>query len=252
MTMDDKFLYQLREQPNSGFAKSLHQKLTQYHSHPKRRLDMNFRIFALNRKAKLGWIIVLIVVSVLAVMTISPVRAFVSSLIIDIAGQSFKVTEDYPGDTYPGDETIIEPQVMSLGEALVIFPHNIKLPTNIPSEYVLNEEYVRVYIGENALPFADTVEIKWVSDTSAGLTLRITNHDWSTTGEIVAPDSVEEIFLDDNHPATVIRGGWDADNKVWNYNDYGIRLRWSVDNLTYDLMGINREQLIEIALSTLE
>ena len=252
MTMDDKFLYQLREQPNSEFAKNLHQKITQYQSEPKWRLNMNFQTFITNKKVKLVWLTTLIMVSLLAVITITPVRALISSLLTSIAGQSFTVTEDYPGDNYLGDETIIEPQVMSLAEAITIFPHSIKLPTNIPSEYVLNEENVRVYIGENAIPFSDTIKFIWVSDTSADLTLRITDHDWITTSEIVVHDSVEEIFLDDNHPAAVIRGGWDADNKVWNYNDYGIRLRWSVDNLTYYLMGINREQLIEIALSTLE
>lgn len=251
IAMDDKFLYLLREQPDPEFAKNLHQKLIQSHSDPKWMLNMNLHTFALNRKTKLGWTTVLIAVSVLAMMTISPVRAFVSSLVIRVAGQLFEVTEDYPGDNYPGDEIIIEPQVMSLSDALAIFPHNIKLPTNIPTGIVMDEENIRVYIGEEARPFVDTIEIDWVSDTSADFTLRITNHDWSFS-EIVAPDSVEEIFLDDNHPAVVIRGGWDADEKAWN-NDYGnIRLRWLVDNLTYELLGTNLEQLIEMALSTLE
>jgi hypothetical protein len=249
--MDDKFLYLLREQPDLEFAKNLHQKLTQSHSDSKWMLNINLHTIALNRKAKLGWITVLIAVGIIALMTISPVRAFVSSLIIRVAGQLFEVTEDYPGDNYPGDETIIEPQEMSLSDALELFPQKIKLPTNIPTGIVMDEENIRVYIGEEAGPFADTIEIDWVSDTSAGFTLRITNHDWSI-GEIVAPDSVEEIFLDDNHPAVVIRGGWDADEKAWN-NDYGnIRLRWLVDDLPYELLGTNLEQLIEIALSTLE
>jgi hypothetical protein len=160
------------------------------------------------------------------------------------------VTEDYPGDNYPGGEEIIEPQVMSLGDALAIFPHDIQLPTYIPSGYTLNEDTVRVYVGVDAGPFENTIEFEWLSDDRPHLRLRVTDIDPSI-GEIVPPDSVEEISLDTNHSAALIRGGWDADNKAWT-NDVGLRLRWSVNNLAYDLMGVNREQLIDIALSTLE
>ncbi len=245
--MDDKFLYQLREQPDSEFVKNLYQKLSQNHSEPDRRLNTNYH--SLFQSKRLILIVALLVISLIAIMTISPVRAFVSSLILNIAGQSYEVTEDYPGDNYPGDEEIIEPQVMSLGEALSIFPHDLTLPSNIPPEYVLNND-VRVYIGNDAGPFENTIEFEWLSNNKGGYILKITDKDASTS-EVVAPTSLEEIFLDDNHQAVVIRGGWDADNKVWN-NNLGIRLRWSVDNLTYELMGNDLEQLIEIAVSTIE
>lgn len=252
--MDDKFLYQLREQPDSEFVKNLHQKLTQYHLAPRWRLNMNFQISSMNKKVKLAWVTTLVMVCVLAVATISPVRAFVSSLLTRIAGQSFEVTENYP--EYGDGETIIEPQVMSLDEAITIFEHNITLPTNVPIEFTLDEDNVSVYTGKNVGSFANTIKIQWKSSAGAYLTLDISDHDMSILSEIVAPDSIEEVFLNAEHSAVLITGGWDADKRMWD-SDMGIlRLRWQVDDLAYDLHGntnnITVEQLVEIALSTFE
>jgi len=249
--MDDKFLYQLQEVPDSEFVNNLHRKLGQNHAEADRGQFMAF--FDMLRSKRLVQIIAVLVIALIATMAISPARAVVSSLIADIAGQLFEVTEDYPGDDHPGyDDVIIEPQVMSLGDALATFPYEIHLPANIPSGYSLNEDNVRVYSGrvDDAGPFGNIIEFEWLSsDGQSDLNLSVT--DIVTTSEVVAPDSIEEVLLDANHPAVLIQGGWDADNKVWN-NDVGLRLRWSVDNLVYDLRGGNREQLIDIALSTLE
>jgi hypothetical protein len=126
------------------------------------------------------------------------------------------------------------------------------LPTNIPSEYTLNEDTVLVYVGDDAGPFANTIEFGWRSTTQNGfILLNVNDRDWAAIGEIVAPNSVEEIFLDDTHPVVLIRGGWDADHKAWS-NEHGLRLRWSMDNLFYELMGSDQEQLLEIAISTLK
>lgn len=243
--MDDQFLYQLREAPDLEFVNSLHKKLGKNCSEPEQRRLVD--VYNFIKSKRLVQVIAFLVIGLIAIMAISPARAFVSSLIITIAGQLFEVTEDYPGT---GDEQIIEPQVMSLSEALAIFPYDIQLPTYIPPGYTLNEDNVRVYVGDAAGPFANTIEFTWFSDDYAYLILRVSDT-YLAAGEIVAPGSVEEVQLDANHSAVLIQGGWDADNKVWK-KEYGFRLRWLIDNLTYDLMGASREQLIEIALSTLK
>jgi len=194
----------------------------------------------------------LVVIVAIAVMAISPARALVLSFITNIAGQVFEVTDDYPGDNYTGEEEIIEPQVLSLTEALAIYPYDITMPTAIPSECILDEEHVRVYVGEDAEPFANSIEFRWLSSTGGCFSLRVNDHEYSSNGEIVAPDAVEEISLGSDLAAVLIRGGWDADHKVWS-NEYGqLRLRWPVGDLVYELMGADQEQLIEIATSTLE
>lgn len=248
--MDDKFLYQLQEQPDTEFAKTLHKQLAQPQSEPERRLGMNIHNLINNKK--LVQVAALLVIAIIAVMAISPVRAFVASFITNIAGQLFEVTADYPGDNYGEGEEIIEPQVMSLGDALAAFPYSIQLPTNIPSEYALDEDIVRVYVGDDAGPFANMIEFGWRSTTQNDfLLLHITDRDLNAIGEIVAPNSVEEILLDDAHPAVLIRGGWNADQKAW-VDGVGIRLRWSIGDLFYDLTGTDLEQLLEIAKSTLK
>jgi hypothetical protein len=250
MMMDDKFLYQLQEQPDAEFVKNLRRQLGQSQPKPKRWLDMN--IHNLIKNNRLVQVTALFVIAVIAVTMISPARAFVSSLVTNIAGQLFEVTDDYPGDNYGDGEEIIEPQVMSLGDALAAFPYDVQLPTNIPSEYTLDEDNVRVYVGDDAGPFANMIEFSWRSTTQNDfILLHITDRDLNAIGEIVAPDSVEEILLNDAHPAVLIRGGWNADQKVW-VDDVGIRLRWSLGNLFYELKGTDQEQLLEIALSTLE
>lgn len=248
--MDDKFLYQLQEQPDAEFARTLQRQLAQPHSEPKRRFDMSIHNLINNKR--LVQVAALFMIAIIAVMSITSVRAFVASFITNIAGQLFEVTADYPGDNYGEGEEIIEPQVMSLGDALAAFPHGIQLPTNIPSEYTLDEDNVRVYVGENAGPFDNTIEFGWRSTTqNSFILLHITDRDLTAIGEIVAPNSAEEILLDEAHTAVLIRGGWNVDQKAW-VDDTGIRLRWSIGDLFYDLTGTDQEQLLEIAKSTLK
>lgn len=193
---------------------------------------------------------ILVIVVITAIMAISPARALVLSFTTSIAGFGFEVTDDYPGDNYTEEEEIIQPQVMSLDEALAVFPYSIELLSDMPAGYTLMEDSVRVYVGEEAGPFANTLELTLQSNTSGSfLHLRITDND---AGEIVAPEAIEEILLDDTHTAALIQGGWDADQKVWRYN-LGLRLRWSVENLYYDLydpLGTEPQPLVEFARST--
>ena len=245
--MNDKFLHQLQEEPNPEFAKNLRQELTQSSLNPKKTLNLNFQTSTFTRKAKLAWIAITLVATMSLLLTVSPVRAFVASLITDISGQLFEVTDDYPGS---GNVTIIEPQILTLVEALTVFPHEVNLPTYVPSGYSLDEKFVQVYTGKDAGFLADTIEFTWISNSNR-VSLIVTNRDLNSA-EVVAPNSVEEISLDANHPAVVIRGGWDADKKVWT-NAYGtIRLRWLAGDTTYELSGRDLQQLTESALSTLK
>jgi hypothetical protein len=193
----------------------------------------------------------MIVIGLTAFLASTPGRAVIPTVITTIAGQLFDITSDYPGEDHPGEETTIYSEIMTLDEALAAFPHELNLPTGIPSDYVLDEENVRVYVGEEAEPFANTIELKWRSEDGwYGYELSITDR-WQE-GEIIAPDASEEIQLDGGHPAVLIRGGWWADQKAWDY-DLGLRLRWVIGELRYDLQhGSDQEEMIAIANSTLE
>ena len=245
--MDDEFLYQLREQPDAQFAQDLQTKLSQKPMIHKWRLNMRFEVLSINRMSKIALGMVLII----GLITISPARAFFASIIRHIAEQTFTLTEDYPGDDIPNPD-IIEAQIMSLEEAIAIFPYGIKLPTTIPDDFTLEENDVWVYTGEDAGPFSDSINIRWVSDKTV-LELDITNR---TESELIAPESIEEVSLDDEYTAVIIRGGWDANRKMWDDAWGTTRLQWQMDGLTYNLRGggtdITIEQLTEMALSILE
>jgi hypothetical protein len=224
--MDDKFLYQLQEEPNPEFVKKLHQTLTQVvpNPNPKRRLTMNIPTLTILRKTKWAWIVAGAALGLVLFATTSPARALISSL-IEIAGQSFTVTDDYPGDNEPGEPTIIEPQVLSLADALAAFPYDVHLPTYAPAGYTLEEDNVWVFVGEGAGEMADHMRLFWKNSNNMG------------------PDSVEEIFLDADHSAALVRGGWNYNEKKWS-DAYGeLQLTWTVGELTYHLSGTDIERL---------
>lgn len=72
-------------------------------------------------------------------------------------------------------------------------------------------------------------------------------------GEIIAPGAAEEVYLDAEHPAALIRGGWDYDKKTWTYTYGQVRVKWQLDGVEYDLSALqtDAEVLLEIARSTL-
>ncbi|MGI0026145.1 MAG: hypothetical protein ACREA4_13500, partial [Nitrososphaera sp.] len=78
------------------------------------------------------------------------------------------------------------------------------------------------------------------------------NCEWDR-GEIIAPGSVEEVLLDNQYPAVLVRGGWYENEMAWNY-DIALTLEWQVDNILYRLLTgtMTPEQLIEVATSTIE
>jgi hypothetical protein len=247
--MDDQFLYQLSEQPDAQFAEELHKKLSRYDTVEQSQAP-KVSLFRLSRA--LVWGAALLLILLVAAASLVPVRAFIETLIAQIGGQSFELTEDYPGDNYPGEEVTIEPQHLAYAEALAVFPYELKVPTNLPAGYALQEQDVYVYVGEQAGSFANTIELQWRSDPGMQYYfLRITDMDYASVSEIVGPGSVEEILLDEEHPAVLIRGGWDAGRKVWD-PAIGLRLRWQVGELYYELSGPDLEVMKAMALSTLQ
>lgn len=236
--MEDKFLYQLGEAPDPAFAARLHRKLEQIAQAPQQ------KIFTIRNVA---FALVIISIAVISLASISPVRAFVQAILTDIGGQPFEVTSDYPGDNASGEEVTIYPQIMTLDEALAVFPIPMSLPSSLPQGCTLDEESVRVYVGESAGFFANTIEIGY-SGNCPFWEYMVT--DAMSEGEIVAPDAAEEMPLNDKYTAVLIKGGWDYDQKSWSDNDM-YRLKWKVDGVTYSLTGKDPDQLVDLARSTL-
>ena len=250
--MDDKFLYELQEPLDDPFVEKLHRKLFLNSKNLLRSTPMKTQTFFTN-KGRLAWTLAVIVLMV-AAFSFSPVRAFVTALVREVGGYSFEETEAYPG--LGEDETIVEPQILSLDEAIAAFPAEIRLPTNVPENFVLNENEVQLYTGESGQPFSESIRLEWRPQDGGGyLVLTITTQMWEG-GEVVVPGAVEEVALNENVTGVVIRGGWDYDQKAWNDEINTIRLRWPVGDLDYELQAardeLTVEDLITIALTTIE
>jgi hypothetical protein len=182
----------------------------------------------------------------IALMSVTPVRSAVMSFLIRVGGQSFDVTTDYPGDNYPGEEEItIESRTLPLTEAVALLPSPVHLPQNV----VLEQE---VSVGELS-PGNLSVFLRGQTQQGVRFHMYILTNPDTNGGEIIFPDSAEEIFLDAEHPAALIRGGWNYDTKVWDDAYGAVRIKWTLDNLLYDLGGNidNLEALLEVARSTL-
>jgi hypothetical protein len=252
--MDDKFLYQLREAPHPKFAKSLYIQLAQHEKKPDWKSGIRSLISRPNTKPKYVLWAGLTVAALMFLASISPVRALVQEVITTLGGQAFLVTEDYPHFGEP--ERIVRPQETSLDEALAAFPYSVTLPTYVPEGFTLDEDHASLYTGDQGEPFSETVIMQWKSAERPILTLNISDHDWNSTSEIVAPDSTEEILLEDGSSAVLIRGGWNYDQRAWDRTMGIMRLRWQTGSLSYELQSnseeLSAEQLIAIASSTLE
>ena len=237
--MDDKFLYQLREQPRPEFAGNLHRKLTL--SQPA------FPIWDKRLKPAFSLALVGLALAI-ALMSVTPVRSAVLSFLTRVGGLSFDVTTDYPGDNYPEDEIVtIEGRMLPLNEAVALLPSPVHLPQNV----VLEQEVYVYNLGSG-----DSIFLRGQTQQGVRFYMDIMTNPDTNGGEIIFPDSVEEIFLDADHPAALIRGGWNYDTKTWNYA-YGsvqfVRIKWTLDNLQYGLGGHleDLEALLEVARSTL-
>ncbi len=231
--MDDKFLYQLRETPRPHFAEGLYRRL------------QNGEVRS-SRRWKPAWAALLAFVIVAAgMMSVSPVRSAVMTYLKQIGGLPFEVTTSLPADDGPVTE--LESQRLPLEEALALSPFPIHLPSGV--QWEAQAEVIELDAATLNFVFllhGYTADGKWIS-------LSLLTHPNTEHGEYIAPEAAEEVYLDAEHPAALIRGGWDADKKMWTYKYGSVRLKWHLDGVDYDLGGLNidPETLLGIARSTL-
>ena len=232
--MDDKFLYQLREQPRPEFTENLQRKLA---------LSQPAPLFRGGRLKPAFSLLLIGLALAIALMSVTPVRSAVLSFLIRVGGLSFNTTTDYPGDD--SEVETIEDRTLPLNEAMALFPYPVHLPQNVTLEQ-------EVSVGELS-PGNFHIFLRGQTQQGVRFYMDIMTNPDTNGGEIIFPDSVEEIFLDADHPAALIRGGWNYDTKVWDDAYGAVRIKWVLDNLLYTLGGNidDLEALLEVARSTL-
>lgn len=217
--MNDEFLNQFRQQPSERFAKDLYARISQPGKDTTKSVKQHsfaFRLLAIGSIA-----LVLVFAALLAA---SPsARAFVADILREIGGISFTETSQYPGGD--GPVTIVPTQLMTLEEAQAMVPYPIQLPAWVP-EGSVRLDPVEVTEFSNCTMISIRWEIVANGAAPRGLpTFWLTILPHSCGGQIVGPDAIEEVNVN-NQPAALIKGGWDYDARTWNPDISFFQLTW--------------------------
>src|SRR5688572_12093464 len=161
--MNDKFLYQLREEPEPEFAKDLYQKLTQP-PYTMLAQDAKAGLFLSPHFNAKRMVLALVALSLAFALTlaVSPaVRAAVTDIIktIIVRGTTVWVSDEVPaangeGETYAKIWTPVSPSDISND-----YPVFAKLPTWVPSGYVLQDR--AALFGSMIQDSPDSVLVEW-------------------------------------------------------------------------------------------
>jgi hypothetical protein len=242
--MKDKRLHTFRSTPDPEYTDALYQRLTmlpQTDTAPEAQ-PVNGR----SRKIRLSWAIATLLLMFALMAMVPAVRARLEDVVKQIGGLSFLITEDYPlaGQT----PRIVPDDIITLEEARTSLDFEFSLPEYLPDGLTLQEDINASNIGRG-------IRLTYTDENQNGriLLLSVEPAD-SDVNLIVGPDSVIEVMVND-HPATIISGGWDVDSQSWEDNGSHM-LRWELDGIEYTLStgnekwgGLSNEELIRVAES---
>ena len=233
--MDDKFMFNLQQQPSADFAAGLQSRLKEINA------DRNSRRARQTRSAIMA---VLVLVMIAAVSwSIPSVRAGIKASFANIAGQVFKITEEYP---VSAETTIVTPEILPVAEALEKFPVAIKLPEWIPQGYQM-EDTADHYLGINDFP--DSLVLRYTESGMPGIFLKV-SPEGSFAAEMVGTEDIIEVPIGETLVGALIKGGWYENTHKWEDFDQW-QLSWVDSGVYYALSGsrANTDLLIEMAAS---
>ena len=246
--MDDRFLYQLREDPDPEFVRTLRDRI-QHLSEP---------AIPRPRFGSGGWrwaaaSLATLLVLTLALFALSPgARALLQSTTVEIAGRVYTILDAYPEG--PGLETReTKPEIVTVEEALASSTYTIHLPTYEPEGYVFRDDHVMKYAPLPDQPQSVVYYFIWSGPENNLSLMTCGSCPWEQ-GETIAPGAVEEVTLANGQPAVLVRGGWYLNEHRWR-SDIMTTLTWRRDNALYQLLAPSDssvEELIRMASSTFE
>jgi hypothetical protein len=234
--MEDKFMFELQQQPSSTFSSDLQQRLML--------IDTNQRSRRKARQRITAFAVLAVAVVLIASFSIPTVRAGIRAAIINIAGQVFNVTGDYPSR----DDAVTEvtPETLPVDQAIAKFPFAIQLPAALPDGYQLDAK-ADLYLGHTDYP--DMLELSYFNaQPGNGRIFFIAYPVGAVSGSIVGPDSLEEVAITENLTGALVKGGWSYNTKQWESFERW-HLSWKQDGVDYALLGPDKDVLIAMAAS---
>ena len=237
--MDDKFMYTLRKEPDKRFSQRLKQNLDEIALKPAK---AGYTMGHL----RLGMILVLaLVVGAISLSLAVPgVRAKLQDLFIQIAGQTFMISQEYPG---LGEAvTNVRPEKLPLQEAIGKLPFEVKTPSYIPAGFQL-EKNVNLYMGNAGFP--DSIEATYAANQRNLQRITLTARQNAENLAIaIGSEAVEEVMIGSEVTGALFKGGWFSNTAKWEDMDVWT-LTWVQGDTHYMLIGPEAQQLIDMAAS---
>ncbi len=241
---DDRFLYQLREEPDPLFVDRLRRRIQPETVPP---------TFKASRVHNRKWVAAAISVSIFffgLLFTYSPTaRALLQTATTEIAGRMFTVSDAYPYENQE-DAITVEPKILTVKQALAQSHYPIHLPTYIPAGYHPREDTVLAYPPLND-ELGPVLYFSWEGKMDRISLMVCSRCPWER-GELIAPGTAEEVTLANGRPAVLVRGGWYLNERQWR-TDIVITLEWTREGVLYQLSAPGDfpvEELITMASST--
>lgn len=246
--MDDRFLYQLREDPDPAFVRTLRGRFQPVSapSAPRSRFgSWGWRWAA----ASLATLFILTV----TLFALSPgARALLQSTTVEIAGRVYTILDAYPqGPDLETRES--KPEIVTVEDVLANSPYPIHLPAYKPEGYVFRHDHVLKYAPLPDHPQSNVYYFVWRGPEN-NISLMICGSCPWEQGEAIAPGAVEEVPLANGQPAVLVRGGWYLNEHRWR-SDIVTTLTWRRDNVLYQLLAPSDfpvDELIRMASSTFD
>ncbi len=246
--MNDRFLYQLREDPDPEFVRALRGRfpsVSDKAAHPVAPWISGWRLAAASLVALLALSLILFALSPGA-------RALLQSTTVEIAGRVYTILDAYPqGPNLETRET--EPEIVTVEDVLAHSPYPIHLPTYAPPGYELRHDHVLKHAPLPHQPQSHVYVFVWRGPENNLSLMTCGACPWEQ-GEAVAPCAVEEVTLANGQPAVLVRGGWYLNEHRWR-PDIVTTLTWRRDNVLYQLLAPSDfpvDELIRMASSTFE
>lgn len=240
--MNDEFLHFRREPPRREFADALY-----------RRLSMPNKAPAVARLMVKRFVLAMAILALAfgALLALSPdVRAQVGEVIKRIGVFSFKETEQFP--ELNQDTIYLQGQRVSLEEARRTTPYTLKVPTWVPSGFVMDKDLL-IHKDENVggtRIFVRLVPVTMTWRRDQGFPIALTQELASGFGPgQVGSGSVEEVKVN-GEPAALVRGVWNAQTQTWSESSQ--TLFWRREGVDYRLsapLDISTNDLVRMAES---
>ncbi len=236
--MNDKFLRSFRIAPRLAFYQDVRKRLEMDEKKTLRVKPLLLRPVAFGT-------ITFLLVFTLSLVFSPAARAQVQDWVGQVGGVLFTATGNFPGGDMPVKNAPSEK--LSLEDARAILPFTIDLPTWVPEGYALDETVTFVYFEDGV----ERVFVQWRFPRKAILELEIVNLPPEKSTWLVGLESIEEVLVD-GKPAALVRGGWNADMKLWE-NRGQLQLHVPHNGQTYIFSAmetsVSIDELIRIAES---